>query len=62
MFKVHKSYIAQHSSVFADMLVVADPTPNNDVQELYEGVPVVEVHDPAEDWTDLLNLLYGKLL
>lgn len=62
MFKVHKSYIAQRSSVFADMLVVAGPAPGDDVQELYEGVPVIDVQDPAEDWADLLSLLYGNLL
>ncbi|KZP19777.1 hypothetical protein FIBSPDRAFT_862475 [Athelia psychrophila] len=46
-WKVHKSILAQSSSVFRDMFLI--PQPPSDDTELVEGCPVVRLLDSAEE-------------
>jgi hypothetical protein len=57
LFRVHRSTLSTHSTVFADMFHVPQP-PN---QDAIEGCPVVHVPDSAKDFTCLLKALYDPL-
>ncbi|KAH9948103.1 hypothetical protein B0H21DRAFT_690608 [Amylocystis lapponica] len=58
LFRVHRFILKQNSPVFSDMLAL--PTPQeHDVNEMYEGVPVVVMQDSASDLASLLNVLYN---
>ncbi|EIN04259.1 hypothetical protein PUNSTDRAFT_138655 [Punctularia strigosozonata HHB-11173 SS5] len=45
-FKVYRMLLAQHSSVFADMLAISSPETNHD---LVHGCPLVHMPDPVDD-------------
>lgn len=55
VFRVHKSTLSMHSTVFNDMFSL--PTAPN-VQEMYDGVPLVIATDEPKAWEDLLGILY----
>ncbi|EIN04258.1 hypothetical protein PUNSTDRAFT_92980, partial [Punctularia strigosozonata HHB-11173 SS5] len=54
-FKVYRMILAQHSSVFADMLALSSPEAN--VDPMY-GCPLVHLSDPAEDLRYLLLTIH----
>lgn len=54
LFKVHRSTLASHSTVFADMLGIPQPAQ----LEMMEGCPVVGLPDDAEDMARLLKAIY----
>ena len=56
-FKVHRSHLARHSEIFADLFNVPQPpdTPN------IEGCPIVHLPDRKSDFVDLLKALYNPL-
>ncbi|KLO08386.1 hypothetical protein SCHPADRAFT_610385 [Schizopora paradoxa] len=68
LFKVHKSLLAVHSSVFRDMFELpnvghGDPVPEHDnigiSQELYEGVPMIRLTgDKGEEVAHLLRAVF----
>lgn len=52
-FRVHRSILSRHSSVFADMFALPQP---NDTSDWVEGCPVVIMSgDEAEDWEMVLS-------
>ncbi|KAF7297738.1 BTB domain-containing protein [Mycena kentingensis (nom. inval.)] len=55
-FRIAKSMLARHSSVFKDMLSL--PLPSD--EPLIEGCPVVVLPDSSADWTRLLEVMYPK--
>jgi len=57
LFRCHKSVLAKHSPVFADMFELAQWTD----QEEYDGVLSVTLPDAFEDVSALLSLLYDPL-
>jgi len=62
LFRVHKSQLSRRSTVFSDMFTLPQPpvmtTHATLADETYEGCPVVELHDSAEDVENLLLALY----
>jgi hypothetical protein len=62
LFRVHKSQLSRHSAIFSDMFTLPQPpvmtTHATLADETYEGCPVVELHDSAEDVANLLLALY----
>lgn len=56
LFRVHKSVLSRQSEVFADMFGL--PASSASASESYDGVPVVELPDSAEDVESLLEVLY----
>lgn len=59
MFKVHRSLLCSHSTVFADMFSVCQPTIGLDM--MVEGCAVVDVPDRADDFTYLLKALFDPM-
>ncbi|GBE79345.1 hypothetical protein SCP_0205430 [Sparassis crispa] len=55
LFRVHRFMLAHHSPVFADMFDVPPPPD----EEGYDGVPLVQMADAAEDFASLLSVLYN---
>ncbi|KAH7921351.1 hypothetical protein BV22DRAFT_1019553, partial [Leucogyrophana mollusca] len=54
IFRVHKSILARHSLVFANMFVIH---PSQD-GETHDGIPVVRMPEDTEQTESLLNALY----
>ena len=57
LFRVHRSILSMHSTVFSDMFSIPQPPD----QTAIEGCPVVHLHDSADDFTYLLKALYNPL-
>lgn len=55
-YRVHKNVLSRHSSVFFDMLKVAQPETMAD--EANEEAQVVRLYDSANDWDHFLGILY----
>ena len=59
MFRVHKSVLALHSSVMADMFLIVRPESGSESDSFEDGCPVVEmVDDSGKEWEELLALIY----
>ncbi|KAJ7604701.1 hypothetical protein DFH06DRAFT_1068191 [Mycena polygramma] len=58
VFQVSRAVLAARSSVFRDML--AFPQPPGEDTELFDGVPVVRLHDSAEDVTAFLRAIFDS--
>lgn len=59
-FRVHKSVLSRHSSVFDDMLSVPQPSPAAGTDDgLIEGCSVVSLSDKAIDLAVILSVLYN---
>lgn len=57
LFRVHKNILSIASSVFKDMLAVPQSPPES-TKEDASVLPVVDVHDSAEDLEVLLRMIY----
>ncbi len=56
LFRVHKFLLKHHSGTFANFFADASAAPT----EVYDGVPLAEMHgDKAEDFALLLGYLYN---
>jgi hypothetical protein len=55
IFRVHQSILAKNSAVFDTMFTLPAATNAN---ETYEGAPLVQLPDGAEDIESLLRILY----
>ena len=56
LFRVHKFLLKHHSTVFANFFADANAAPT----EVYDGVPLAEMHgDKAEGFALLLSYLYN---
>ncbi|KAJ6507287.1 hypothetical protein C8R47DRAFT_88791 [Mycena vitilis] len=58
MFRVHQTVLSAHSEVFAGLFTVPQPPPATKGQEMIEGCHVVQLHDEAQDFVDLLKGIY----
>ena len=58
-FRVHRSTLCRHSSVFADLF--STPQPSGSGSDNIEGCPVIRMHDSAEEFTQLLRACYDPL-
>jgi len=56
LFRVHKSLLSDQSEVFASMFELPQGE-GNGREELYEGLPLVRLHDTSEEVCALLNAL-----
>lgn len=54
LFKVHRTLLSSHSTVFADIFSVPQPA----TQDQVEGCTIVEAPDSANDFTCLLKAIY----
>lgn len=57
VFRVHQGVLSLHSPVFKDMLAFPEPQPGTN--EVYDGVPLVQMPDTAEALESLLNAFYN---
>lgn len=55
MFKVHRTLLASHSTIFADMFSIPQPPVG---QDMIEGCAVVSVPDDAKHFEFVLKALY----
>ncbi len=56
-FRVHRSILASHSTVFKDLFQV--PQPESDKSDWVDGCPIVCMSgDTAEDWVHILTVMY----
>ncbi|KAJ8516283.1 hypothetical protein ONZ45_g6359 [Pleurotus djamor] len=60
IFRVHASILARESTVFADMIDL--PTPSDNSQDMYDGVPLIHLHDKAEHVKGFLRAIYEPLM
>lgn len=65
VFLVHQSQLARHSLIFRDMFSLPQPSAPRSRDDkaargspMYEGHPLVIMHDTAEDVANLLTALY----
>jgi len=58
-FRVHRSMLSRHSSVFRDMFSI--PQPPGDLEPVIEGCSIVHVSESSQDCEDLLTLMYDNL-
>ncbi|VDC03750.1 unnamed protein product [Peniophora sp. CBMAI 1063] len=58
IYRVHKSLLALHCSVFRDMFGDTDTIHFDAASEKYDGVPLMHLHDEPEDIRDFLKALY----
>ena len=56
-FKVHRSQLARHSEIFADLFSLPQPPDSPNL----EGCPIVHLPDRKSDFVDLLKALYDPL-
>lgn len=56
LFRVHRFMLSRNSSVFADMFSLPA---NPQVNEMCDGVPVVEMADDVDDLEKLIGVLYS---
>ena len=56
-FKVHRSLLSRHSTVFKDLFELSQPSAALDEQ--LDGVPLVKLHDSSHDLADLLDVIYN---
>ena len=56
VFRVDKVFLARHSRVFKDMFSF---TPGQDLRDIYDGVPRVDLADDAESMQGLLSAMYN---
>ena len=54
-FRVHRGILSRHSCVFKDMFAIPQPDLGEPV---IEGCPIFRLFDAAQDWENLLTLLY----
>lgn len=45
--------------VFADMFSLPSESSSDDGYDTYDGLPIVVLHDSAEDWAKYLEILYS---
>lgn len=55
LFRVHQTVLSNSSEIFSTLFTL--PQSNTD-QDSIEGCPIVQLHDRAADFNDLLNALY----
>jgi len=56
-FRVHRSLLAKYSPIFRDMFSLPQP----EDQEMYDGVPMVELQDDPDILRALLRVFYEPL-
>ena len=56
LFRFYIGLLARKSEIFHDMFRLA-PLQPNDSEKTVDGLPVVRLHDPAEDFAHLLSAL-----
>ncbi|KAJ7354613.1 hypothetical protein DFH08DRAFT_48272 [Mycena albidolilacea] len=59
MFRVHQTVLSAHSEVFAGLFIVPQPPSGTKGQEMIEGCHVVQLHDSADDFVDMLKGIYN---
>ncbi|KAJ7267680.1 hypothetical protein B0H12DRAFT_1010194 [Mycena haematopus] len=59
MFRVHQTVLSTHSEVFAGLFALPQPPSGTKGQEMIEGCHVVELHDKADDFVDMLKGIYN---
>ncbi|KAI0698365.1 hypothetical protein BC835DRAFT_1269081 [Cytidiella melzeri] len=57
-FRVHTSVLAQNCDVFRDMDAIPKPDAVGDLEETYEGCPVINLQDSATDLEYFLKAIY----
>ena len=58
-FRFHKSVVSLHSSVFHDLFSIPRPCPTGEeVDETFDGCPVIRVSDTSYDFRELLRAMY----
>lgn len=55
LLRVHKFILSHHSAVFKDMFSLSEVP---EINKMYDGVPVVDMTDSAEDLVGLVTALY----
>ncbi|KAJ3540716.1 hypothetical protein NM688_g6189 [Phlebia brevispora] len=58
-FRVHKSILALNSAVFCDMVSLAQPPSPSEDEDLFDGCPMIQLSDEAEDLAVILRLMYN---
>lgn len=58
LFRVHKSILALHCTVFRDMFGDGDAVHFDGVSEQSDGVPLMHLHDEAKDIEEFLRAFY----
>ncbi|KAF8184218.1 hypothetical protein BJ912DRAFT_1043786 [Pholiota molesta] len=58
-YRVHRTILCKHSSIFRDMVAMPQPGGPSDDENTFEGCPLVRLPDSPDDLSALLEAIYG---
>lgn len=59
-YRVHRTIVCKHSSIFRDMVAMPQPGGTSDDENTFDGCPLVRLSDSPDDLSVLLEAIYSN--